>query len=521
MKSLYDAAWDTAQKYPDKDGLVFYGKRYSFSWVLKEIDRVADSLTRFVKKGDVVTVCMPNSVSAAVAVYAFNKIGCVLNLVHPFIPPENLKKSIAKTSSKLAVIYDLYFAKNQVDDLGVMVLKSACGHYMGGLKKFGYSLMCKKGKYYKTEIFERLKFYKKAEKADFTDDDPAVYLPSGGTTGEAKIIVHNCSAFNRLCANVGFFLSDDVDDYKAMYSVLPIFHGFGLCMNLHMCMYAGITNVMAMSFNPKDAANLIVREKVGILTGVPTMYAKLLRQEKFRNSDLSYLKECFVGGDFVPPSLIEQFEENLRKNGSGGKMYAGYGLTETVTVCTVNTKRHFAKDSVGIAVPSMKIAVAKDGKLLPDGEEGEIFVSGPIMMMGYMDGGENFVEIDGERWLATGDYGRVKDGFLYFMQRIKNIIKVSGINIYPSEIERAVMKIQGVRHAGAMAIADAEKGQVVKLFVEAVEGADEAELRRKIVDAIKSELIVYAVPKEIEFIKMPLSSVGKIDRKKLDDLCAN
>ena len=110
---------------------------------------------------------------------------------------------------------------------------------------------------------------------------------------------------------------------------------------------------------------------------------------------------------------------------------------------------------------------------------------------------------------------------MYFMQRIKNIIKVSGINIYPSEIERAVMKIQGVRHAGATAIADAEKGQVVKLFVEAVEGADEAELRRKIVDAIKSELIVYAVPKEIEFIKMPLSSVGKIDRKKLEDLCAN
>ena len=144
MNSLYDVVVNIAQKYPDKDGIVFYGRRYTFSWILREIDRVADGLTRFVKKGDVVTICLPNSVSAALAVYAFNKIGCVLNLVHPFVPPERLKESVCKTSSKLAVIYDLYFAKNQVGDLGVKVLKSSCGIYMSGLKKIGYSLMCKK-----------------------------------------------------------------------------------------------------------------------------------------------------------------------------------------------------------------------------------------------------------------------------------------------------------------------------------------------------------------------------------------
>jgi len=518
MKSLYDALFDTAQKYSNKDGIVFYKKRYSFSKVLKEVDRVADSLTRFVKEGDVVTLCLPSSVSAAVAVYAFNKIGCVLNLVHPFIPPNSLKKSIQKTSSKLAVIYDLYFAKNRVDDLGVPVLKSSCGHYMGGIKKLGYRLMCRKGRYFKAEIFEKLKFYKKAKKAEFTDSMPAVYLPSGGTTGDSKIIIHNCSAFNRLCANVHFFLSKDVDSYKSMYSVLPIFHGFGLCMNLHMCTYAGITNVMAMSFNAKEAAKLIVKEKVGILTGVPTMYAKLLKEKKFCTSDLSSLTECFVGGDYVPPSLVAQFEQTLRNNGSSGAMYSGYGLTETVTVCTVNTARLNAEDSVGVAVPSMKIAVQKDGELYFDNGEGEIFVSGPIMMMGYMDGGENFVEKEGERWLATGDYGKIKDGFLYFIQRIKNIIKVSGINVYPSEIERTVLNIKGIKHASATAIFDEKRGQVVKLYVESMDGFDKNVLKQEIFDKIKEELIVYALPKEVEFIKMPLSSVGKIDRKTLEQM---
>ncbi len=515
MKSLYQAARDTAIKYPDKDALVFYGKRYTFSGFMAEVDRLADALTGVVKRGDVVTLCMPNSVSAAVAVYAFNKIGCVLNLVHPFIPPNSLRQSIEQTSSVLAVIYDMYFVKNRVGELGVRVLKSDQGFYMGGIKRLGYRFMCRRGKYYRAEVFERLPFAKKAEVAEFTDDMPAVYLPSGGTTGESKIIVHNCSAFNRLCDSAEFFLSDGVQSYHAMYSVLPIFHGFGLCMNLHMCVYAGITNVMAMRFNAKEAATLIAKERVGILTGVPTMYLKLMKEKKFLGADLSCLRDCFVGGDYVPPSLIEEFTAILRKNGSGGGLYPGYGLTETVTVCTVNTARASKTESVGRAVPSMRVAVAENGKILPDGERGEIFVSGPIMMMGYLGGGESFTDIDGERWLATGDYGYVEDGFLHFIQRIKNIVKVNGVNVYPSEIEKTVMKLSGVKHVAAMGISDGEKGQAVRLFVEEEENADRAELRQRIMEAIRVELIVYALPKEIVFIKMPLSNVGKIDRKSL------
>lgn len=516
MLSLYGVAEKTALEKKEKEAFVFYGKRYTYGFFLEEIKRVASGLSKFVKKGDVVTVCMPNSVSAAVAVYAVNKLGGILNLVHPFIPPEAIKKSIAATNSKLAIVYDMWFVKHHCEDLGVVTIKSLCGYYMGGIKKLGYGLMVRKGRYFKAPALEKLPLCGETDTAEFTEDMPAVYLPSGGTTGESKIIVHNCEVFNRLCGNASFFLKDPVDTYKAMYSVLPIFHGFGFCMNLHMSVMLGMTNVMCMKFDAREAAKAIAKEKVGILTGVPSMYVKLLKEKQFCSADLSSLKDCFVGGDYVPPSLLRSFNENLRKCGSDGGLYPGYGLTETVTVCTVNTFRQNREGSVGAPVPGMEIAVRKDGRFCSDGEEGEIYIKGPIMMMGYLSGESPFEEIDGEKWLRTGDYGKVEGGFLYFVQRIKNIIIVSGVNVFPSEIEKLVNEVPGVRYSASAGVPDELKGAKVRLFVQAADDVDKEALRQAILKTIRENLIIYALPFRIDFIKMPLNEVGKIDRKKLD-----
>ena len=252
--------------------------------------------------------------------------------------------------------------------------------------------------------------------------------------------------FNRLCAKAEEFLSEPVERYTALYNVLPIFHGFGLCINMHMCMLMRRTNIMCIRFDAKMSAKQIVRGRANILTGVPTMYRKLLGERAFTEADLSNIRDVYVGGDSVPQQLIDDFNAALARGGSSARMYVGYGLTETVTVCLVNTLRHHRENSIGYPLSGTRVKIYKEGKELPAGEVGEIYLDSDQFMLGYLGGGTFALRRHRRRPLAqTGDYGWVdEDGFLYFKQRIKNMIKVSGVPVYPSEIEAAALSVPGV-----------------------------------------------------------------------------
>ena len=311
-----------------------------------------------------------------------------------------------------------------------------------------------------------------------------------------------------------------MENYRALYNVLPIFHGFGLCINMHMCMMMRRTNIMCIKFQPAMSAKQIVKEKANILTGVPTMFLKLLGEKAFTEADLSNIKDVYAGGDSVPQPLIDDFNAALKKGGSSARMNVGYGLTETVTVCMVNTRAHNRENSIGYPLSNTYVKIMKDGKEVPCGEVGEIYLLCDQFMLGYLhEEYSPFEMIDGEKWLKTGDYGYVdQDGFLYFKQRIKNMIKVSGVPVYPSEIEEAAIQAKGVAKVCAVGVADKVKGQVVRLFVECAEETDETACREEIMDICRRKLIAYAVPKEIVFEKkLPVSLIGKIDRKKLEE----
>ena len=332
--------------------------------------------------------------------------------------------------------------------------------------------------------------------------------------------MHNNYTFNLLCSKAPEFLRYDLDEYTSLYNVLPIFHGFGLCINMHMCMMMRRTNIMCIKFDAKRSAKQIVKEKANILTGVPTMFLKLLGEKNFVNGDLSNIKDVFVGGDSVSAKLIDDFNAVLKRQGSKAELYEGYGLTETVTVCVVNSAAHHKKGSLGYPLSGTRLAVAKDGKFLPCGEVGEIYIDSEQFMLGYMTGSNPFEEINGVRWLKTGDYGWLdEDGFLYFKQRIKNMIKVSGVPVYPSEIEGAAMKVAGVKKACAIGINDPVRGQHVRLYVE-IAGDAEA-VKAKILSVCREQLIAYAVPREIVVKeRLPVNLIGKIDRKVLEEEAA-
>ena len=519
--SMYEAILQNISDSTVHTAISFYGKKYSFAQVHRMIDVLADNLAAdfSVGKGDTVTLCMPNSPAALLCFYAANKLGAAVNLVHPFIPPEKLKESIDRTASKLVLVYDLY--KCGKYDFGVPTLVSDSSRYMATPAKAYYRLTKKR-----TAFGESFEKYLKNRKnphvcaAAFEENEAAVYLASGGTTGEPKIIVHNNRVFNILCAKAEEFLSEPVENYSALYNVLPIFHGFGLCINMHMCMLMRRTNIMCIQFNAKRSAKQIVKEKANILTGVPTMFLKLLGERSFTKADLSHIKDVYVGGDSVPQQLIDDFNAALERGGSRARMYVGYGLTETVTVCLVNTLAHHRENSIGYPLSNTYVKIFKDGKEQPAGEVGEIYLDTDQFMIGYLhEEYSPFEEIGGRKWLKTGDYGWLdKDGFLYFKQRIKNMIKVSGVPVYPSEIEEVAREVTGVRKVCAVGVIDAVKGQVVRLFVECKENADRTACEREILEICRRKLISYAVPKEIIFEdRLPVNLIGKIDRKVLEE----
>ena len=520
--SMYEAVLENVSDSAVEEAISFYGKKYSFDAVLRRIDVLADNLAAefCIGKGDTVTLCMPNSPAALLAFYAANKLGAAVNLVHPFIPPEKLKESAARTRSKLVLVYDLY--KCGHFNFGVPTLVSDSAHYMGGAAKAYYRLTQRRAAlgYLPFERYLKDRKNPHIPAASFAVNEPAVYLASGGTTGEPKIIAHNNLVFNRLCCKAEEFLSEPIQNYTALYNVLPIFHGFGLCINMHMCMLMRRTNVMCIRFSAKTCAKQIVKSRANILTGVPTMFLKLMNEPAFSRADLSHIKDVFVGGDSVPATLIDDFNAVLERGGSTARLYVGYGLTETVTVCVVNTLAHHRENSLGYPLSGTRARIVRDGRALPAGEVGEIWLDSDQCMLGYL--GEDhtpFETVNGTKWLKTGDYGWMDgDGYLYFKQRIKNMIKVSGVPVYPSEIEGVACKARGVKKACAVGVDDPVKGQVVRLFLECREGADPAACREEVLALCRRLLIAYAVPREIVVLdRLPVNLIGKIDRKALEE----
>ena len=520
--SMYEAARLNIADCTVKTAISFYGKKYSFDEVFRRIDLLADNFSAEygIGKGDVVTLCVPNSPAAVFAFYAVNKLGAIVSLVHPFIPPEKLKESVQKTESKLLVLYDLYPCGKY--DFGVPALVSNSGAYMGRAARLYYACTQKKRAkgYTSLEIYLKDRKNPKRLAASFEADEPAVLLASGGTTDEPKTIAHANRVCNRLCAKAQEFLGEKLENYRAMYNVLPIFHGYGLCINMHMCMMMRRTSIMCLKFSAKRSARQIVRERANVLTGVPTMYLKLLAEKSFTEADLSAVKDVFVGGDAVPQKLIDDFNAVLKKGGSNARMYVGYGLTETAGVCVVNTRAHHRENSIGYPLSGTEIGIFRDGKRVLDGEIGEICLHTEQSMLGYFSEEENpFMEAEGKRWLQTGDYGWAdSEGYLYFKQRIKNMIKVSGVPVYPCEVEEAALLVKGVQKACAVGADDPIKGQVVRLYVEKEANSDDEALRNEILKTCRKRLIGYAVPKEIVLEeKLPVNLIGKIDRKELEE----
>ncbi len=479
-------------------------------------------------KGDNVVLCLGNIPNAIVGFYAINSIGAVANLVHPLIPGEALKKMSEEMDSKAYILFDEFYHKYKwLDDSEKPVILCSASDFLPALFKIPYKLYIRnkvKDIKYNSRVVrfrDTLNGHSFAG-VDIKGDDIAVYMHSGGTTGVSKTVMLSNDAFNHLADNVIDLIGGGVDDSEGMLMVLPLFHNFGLGICMHTVICGGGQAVMMPKFNPKGACRLVKRARVTYIAGVPNMYAKMVASGKFKGKYLRKLKNCYCGGEKLSDEVKRAFEDAMAKSGNPIKLCAGYGLTEG-GICCVNTMDIHKEGTLGKPVKNNHFAVVdENNNFLKPMERGMLVLTCNTMMSGYykaeeLDKEVFFFDADGRKWLKTGDIGYMDEqGYVYFVDRLKRMVKISGINVYPQEIEDCVNKFDSVVRSCVIPYEESGK-TYLKLYVVADEDVEtNGEYEKRLRDYISENLLKYNMPRVIIFKQsLPLTQIGKVDFRKL------
>ena len=528
--TMYEAFRDSAKKYPNDLAVFYQGKKISFKKLLDRINKMANVLhyRLGINKNDVVLISQPNIPEVVVLFYAVNKIGAISHLIHPFTPYEQVKAMMEKTNSKVAFLFEQRIAK-EVDkyrESSSNIYVTRIEDDLPILKKLYYHIFMnfkirkKLGKYNDFPGFS----YVNKLKPTFKEDDynshdvnsPSVLLPSGSTTGMPKTICLNDKAFNYLAMHSDTFMSLDKEQLRGqkMLSVLPSFHGFGLCMSIHAPLVNGFASILIPRFRTKKVVKVMNIIHPTAICGVPTIYEKLLKEPTFKkSSSLKHLHACFCGGDVLSKELLDGFNNLMKQTGSNCRLLQGYGLTEAIAVNCVNTPTMNKDGSIGKPIPGASFKVmGPNGKELPRNQIGEIVLKSDAVMLGYYQDAEATKECLKDGYLYTGDLGYVdEDGFIFFKSRKKRVVKVSGVAVFPSEVEQLIESIPEVSKCAAIGIPNEKLQNSIKVFVVSKTENKES-LKEKIIELCKANLIKWSVPTEIEFREsLPLTPLGKVD----------
>ena len=537
--SMVEAVEAVADKHPDLTAYNFLGKRTTYSQMVKDIHACAASLAACgVKPGQRVTICLPNMPMAIAMFYAINQIGAIANMIHPLSAEGEIEFYLNDSESVAAITVDMFYQKFANIRIKTPKLKTmiVCSIKDGlsPVMKVGYALTKGRkiaklpgdGSYLTWKQFIAKGKGAADPRVRRVGSDPAVVLYSGGTTGVTKGILLSNLNFNALGAQI-IATNPMFEPGDKMLAIMPMFHGFGLGVSIHSMLVNGGQCILVPQFTPKTYAELLRKHKPNFIAGVPTLYEALLRVDGVDSLDLSCLKGVFSGGDSLSVELKKRFDAFLKAHGATIAVREGYGTTECVTASCLTPIDEFREGSIGIPFPDTYYKIVRVGteEEVPYGEEGEICLAGPTVMLEYVNHPEETaqtrrVHADGMTWIHTGDLGAMdEDGFVYFRQRIKRMIITSGYNVYPSQIENILDAHEYVHMSCVIGVKDPYKMQKVKAFVMLKPGVEPSEqIKQELLDYCRKRIAKYAMPYDIEFrAELPKTLVGKVAYRKLEE----
>ena len=530
--SMIDALMVTARKYPEYFAYEYFGNKITYRIFMRQVEDVAKSLKNYgVDKDDRVTICMPSTPEAICMVYAVNLIGAVSSMIHPLSSEKEIENYINQADSKFMLTLDMTLEKvmkiKRNTKLQKIIVASA-GTSMPPLMRELYKITNYKKHVKLPKDDEDIVLWNTfiSSAKDFVGvcheprsaSDLAIILYSGGTTGTPKGIMLSNLSFNALALQAREMIKQATPG-NSVLSLLPIFHGFGLAVCIHTQLICGMKCILIPQFNAKKFGELIKKNKPTFLAGVPTLYEALLKQ-KLKEKDLECVEAVISGGDILSPELKKKVDKYLSEHGSTTRVRVGYGLTEGTAAVCLSKENISVEGCIGFPLPDNYIKIVKldTHEEANIDEDGEICISGPTVMLGYLNNEKETNEVlryheDGKLWLHTGDVGSMdKEGTITFKQRIKRIIISSGYNVYPSYIENVIISHKDVLACTVIGIPDKYKGQVAKAYIVLKDGIEAtSEIKKEIQELCKKNVSKYALPKEYEYrSQLPKTLVGKV-----------
>lgn len=529
--SMYDIVSDAAIKYPNNTALEYFDIKYNYKELIKEIDKVAVSLYKLnIVENECVTICMPNMPEAIFLIYAVNKIGAICNIIHPLSSTDEIKKALNETNSNIIFTTDVTYSK--VKDIKIKdIIVCEVSNSMNGFMQFFYNTKNKKNMKYKSNVIKWSNFIKKTGDVINThvsrsQNSPAVIIYSGGTTGRQKGIVLSNLCFNSLVSQCEA-VCKEAKAGNSILSALPIFHGFGLCICIHVPLSLGLKCILIPKINTLRINQMIKSKKPNLLPVIPSMLNIIVNSIPLGKNSFKSVKVILSGGDYLSEELKNKVENYFRKCGSIAHIQIGYGLSEATAFVSATSEAVKDNNNIGIPNPDNIIKIFEPNSDIELGSDkiGEICVTGPSLMLGYINQDKETDNVlkthyDGKTWLHTGDLGYMtKDGVLHYQSRLKRMIISNGYNIYPIELEEIISKCKYVKQCIVVAIKHKIKSEVPKAVIVLKDNIElNNVIEKEIKDYCKKNIAKYAIPYEYEFrSSLPITKVGKVDYRKLEN----
>ncbi len=533
--SVFDMLSRSAERFPDRAAIAFYGKHLTYRRLMGEAERLSAALAELgVVRGDRVALVLPNCPQYVIAFYAIARLGAVVVGNNPLYTPAELAHQLKDCGAEVAVVLDqLYPTLAEVrEEAGIRkVLATRITDYM----RFPLNVLApiklrKEAKHagkpwpgvrkgadvvWWKRAMKRAPSPPPAARVDATGE-AAGFIYTGGTTGPAKgaMLSHRNMVVNAMQASAWFPALTPGEE--AVMCVLPFFHSYCMTVGLNLGVLLGAKLILVPRFELHMVLRQVQKEKPTLFPGVPRLYVSINDAPESAKYDLRSIKACLSGAAPLPVSVADRFGQL-----TGARLREGYGLTECSPVTHANPIQGKAKaGSIGLPIPDTDcrvVALDEPDRVLGPGEVGEILVKGPQVMLGYWNRPDESAAMIRSGWLHTGDIGKMdEEGYFFVVDRMKEMIIVSGFNVYPSEIEKVMAAHPKIAKVCVAGVPDEKTGEAVKAFVVLKEG--EAATAEDIVQWCRTELSGYHVPKQVEFRdSLPETLIGKVLRRVLQE----
>ncbi len=544
--SLFSFLADAAVKHPDAPAVAFHlpgaplGKTLTYTQLLKEVEQFSRVLAHLgIRRGDRVGLVLPNCPQYVIGYYATLRLGAVIVGNNPLYTERELSHQLKDAGIEVLVTLDVLYPRvAEVRDavgLREVIVGSVVDYARFPVNVLAPRTMKKHAlkagePWPPVPAGAKVRRWKELMKASYPDvpvadvkgDDLAGLIYTGGTTGLSKgaMLSHGNLVGNVVQGSAWF--PDLVEGKEGVMCIIPFFHSYGMTVAMNVGIYKAGKLVLMPQFVLADTLKVIQKEKPTLFPGVPRLYIAINEGKETSNYDLKSIRACLSGAAPLPLAVAEKFESI-----TGAKVVEGYGLTETSPITHANPIYGRRKEgSIGLPIPDTDCRIVDPDdwtKDLEPGQEGELIVAGPQVMQGYYNRPDETAGMiktaeDGTRWLLTGDIAKVDaEGYFSIVDRKKDMILVSGFNVYPTDIEQVLYRHPKVQKACVVGVPDTTTGEAVKAFIVLKEG--QTATAEEIIAFARSEasgLTGYKVPKRIEFRdSLPETLVGKVLRRVL------